>query len=88
MVVYFVSGFWVGVAVGVAASVVLWLWVRLARAAGAIANRRGYPRLAGLAAGLLTGPLAIVTSRCSRQERACITGRSWRKKSPLLPGSQ
>jgi hypothetical protein len=25
-VVYFVSGFWVGVAVGVAASVVLWLW--------------------------------------------------------------
>jgi hypothetical protein len=58
---YVVSGFWVGVVVGVAGSVILWLWVRLARTAGALANRRGYPRLAGVAFGLLTGPLAIAT---------------------------
>ncbi len=54
------AGFWFGVVVGVAASVTFWLWVTLARAAGAVANRRGYPRLAGVAIGLLTGPLAIV----------------------------
>ena len=58
---YFVSGFWVGVVVGASGAAVLWLWVRLARAAGAIANRRGYPRFAGVAVGLLTGPLAIAT---------------------------
>jgi len=57
---YFVSGFWFGVAAGVGSSMIFWLWVTLARAAGAVANRRGYPRLAGVAAGILTGPLAIV----------------------------
>ncbi len=53
------GAFWYGVVVGVAASVTFWLWVTLARAAGTVANRRGYPRVVGVAVGLLTGPLAI-----------------------------
>jgi hypothetical protein len=56
---YFASGFLFGVAVGVRSSMIFWLWVRLARAAGAVANRRGYPRLVGVVAGILTGPLAL-----------------------------
>ncbi len=56
---YFVYGLFIGIVVGVAGAAILWLWVRLARASGALANRRGYPRLAGVAFGLLTGPLAI-----------------------------
>jgi hypothetical protein len=51
--------FWWGVAIMVAAFAILELWVTLARAAGAVAKRRGYPRLVGVAVGLLTGPLAI-----------------------------
>ncbi len=58
---YFVYGLFVGIVAGVAGAAILWLWVRLARASGALANRRGYPRFAGVAAGLLTGPLAIAT---------------------------
>jgi hypothetical protein len=57
---YFASGFVYGVVVGVAGTVIVWLWVRLALASGAIARRRGYPRFAGFAAGLLTGPIALV----------------------------
>ncbi len=51
--------FWWGVAIVVAANAILWLWVTLARATGAVAKRRGYPRFAGVAIGLLTGPLAL-----------------------------
>ncbi|MDQ1382284.1 MAG: hypothetical protein QOG65_1558 [Actinomycetota bacterium] len=53
--------FWYGVAAGVAGCVALWVWTRMARLAGLLARRRGYPRLAGIVAGLLTGPLAIAT---------------------------
>jgi hypothetical protein len=52
------QAFWFGVVVGVAAAICL--WVTLAVIAGVVAHRRGYPRVAGLAIGLLTGPLAIV----------------------------
>jgi hypothetical protein len=58
---YFEAGFWYGFVAGVAASAVLWLWLTLARAAGALATRRGYPRIAGLALGLVAGPVAIAT---------------------------
>ena len=51
--------FWWGVVMVVAAFAILELWVTLARAAGTVAKRRGYPRVAGVAIGLLTGPLAI-----------------------------
>ncbi len=64
-----VVGFIAGTAVGLATAVILWLWVRLARATGAVANRRGYPRLAGVAAALLTGPLAIATFALLPQRR-------------------
>jgi hypothetical protein len=53
------TAFWWGVVIVVAAFAILELWVTLARAAGAVAKRRGYPRFAGVAVGILTGPLAI-----------------------------
>ncbi len=53
------SMFWWGVVIVVVAFAILELWVTLARAAGTVAKRRGYPRFAGVAVGLVTGPLAI-----------------------------
>jgi hypothetical protein len=57
---YFASGFWFGVLVAASGSAIIVLWVGLALGAGRIAKRRGYPRAAGLGAGALTGPLAVI----------------------------
>ena len=56
---YVALAFFAGIVVGTMAIVALWLWVRLARIAGALARRRGYPRFVGIALGLLSGPLAV-----------------------------
>jgi hypothetical protein len=56
---YVAAGFWFGVLVAAVGAVIIFVWVGLALGAGRVANRRGYPRAAGLAVGVLTGPLAI-----------------------------
>jgi hypothetical protein len=57
---YLVIGFLAGIVVAVAGAAILSLWVKVARATGRFASRRGYPRFAGVAAGLLAGPLAMI----------------------------
>jgi hypothetical protein len=75
---YFASGFWFGVLVAVAGSVIIILWVGLALAAGRVAKRRGYSRTGGIAAGIFTGPLAVAGFALlpSRRRARGWTGRS------------
>jgi hypothetical protein len=57
---YFASGFWFGVVLAASAAAIICLWIGLALGAARVAKRRGYPRAAGLAGGVLTGPVAIL----------------------------